>query len=144
MSHSTLCSRTELTLQNIILAKSCKTALSLGRKGEHKSLSLIQKDKTKIPVDFKMTVCILMSLNTMLQAINRFGLADSWLCDTMLRLVHFCSYNKPVILGSVSTLFGELCISDILTYSFTAAWWRPNSQVSGYMIPIDILCCRFS
>lgn len=60
MSHSTLCSRTELTLQNIILAKSCnKTVLSLGQKGGHKSLSLIQKDKTKIPADFKMNVCIL-------------------------------------------------------------------------------------
>lgn len=33
-----------------------KTVLSLGLKGEHKSLSAIQKDKNKVPLDFKMTV----------------------------------------------------------------------------------------
>lgn len=67
MSHFTLHSRTDLALQNMIVAKSCnKTVLSVGQKGEDKSLSLIQKGKTKVPLDFKMTECISQSISTML------------------------------------------------------------------------------
>lgn len=58
--------QTGLALQNMIVAKSHnKTVLGLGQKGEHKSLSLIQKDKPKVvPLDFKMTVCISQSVST--------------------------------------------------------------------------------
>jgi len=50
--------QTDSALQNMIVAKSCnKTMLTLEQKGEHNSLSLIQKDKTKVPLHCKMTVC---------------------------------------------------------------------------------------
>lgn len=59
--------QTDLALQNMIVAKSYnKTVLNVGQKGEDKSLSLIQKGKTKVPLDFKMTDCISQSINTVL------------------------------------------------------------------------------
>lgn len=55
--------QTDLTLQNMTVAKSCnKTVLSLGQKGEHKSLSFIQKNKTKVPLDFKRWLTVSHSL----------------------------------------------------------------------------------
>lgn len=59
--------QTDLALQNMVVAKSCnKPVLSLGQKGEHKSLSLIQKDKTKVPLDFEINVCISQFISKML------------------------------------------------------------------------------